>query len=215
MWFHLDSNNYEYRYVGVATSPQPNERFRFIDAFQPDGISSLDMNLYEDIRNASVQDVYFVRSCNNQYVGISRLTDDYLNTTGITSVISEPREGHAIFFRNNHYYMMTSHLTGWSPNPAELFISDEDHLENAKWSPLGNPTYSSTTFNSQSTFVLPYLSTKYPGEFFYIYMGDRWDYPHLLNATYTYFHLIQPDHHTDIFSNLSRKNSNILTTDLW
>ncbi len=44
-----------------------------------------------------VNGVYLVRSCNNQYVGISKLTDDYLNTTVITSTIGEPREGHALF----------------------------------------------------------------------------------------------------------------------
>jgi len=80
--------------------------------------------------------------------------------------------------------MMTSHLTGWSPNSAELFITDRDSLDEAKWISLGNPTGSSTTFNSQSTFVLPFPSTKYPGTYFYIYMGDRWDYPHLLDASY-------------------------------
>ncbi|UJR24676.1 hypothetical protein I4U23_006049 [Adineta vaga] len=184
MWFHLDSSDYQYRYVGVATSSKPNETFTFIDAFRPDGIPSLDMNLYEDKRNGIVQGVYFVRSCNNEYVGISKLTDDYLNTTGITSRINQPREGLAIFYRNNHYYMMTSHLTGWNPNPAELFISNQDNLQHAEWLYLGNPTQSQTTFNSQSTFVLTYPSRKYPGTSVYIYMGDRWNYPNLLNASY-------------------------------
>jgi hypothetical protein len=184
MWFHLDSGSYGYRYVGVATSPSPNITFTFIDGFQPDGIPSLDMNLYEDKRNGVVNGVYLVRSCNNEYVGVSKLSDDYLNTTGITSKIGEAREGHAVFYRNNHYYMMTSHLSGWAPNPAELFITDRDSLDEAKWISLGNPTGSSTTFNSQSTFVLPFPSTKSPGTFFYIYMGDRWDYPNLLDASY-------------------------------
>ncbi|CAF4312656.1 unnamed protein product [Rotaria socialis] len=186
MWFHLDSSSYSYRYVGIAISPVPNGVFTFIHAFQPDGIPSLDMNLYEDKRNGSVRGAYLVRSCNNQYVGISRLTDDYLNTTGLTSTINEPREGHAIFHRNNNYYMMTSHLTGWMPNPAELFISNADSLQDAQWISLGNPTNSVTTFNTQSTFVLPFPSTKQPGTQFYIYMGDRWNYPALLSASYVW-----------------------------
>ena len=184
MWFHVDSSSYSLRYVGIATSTTANGKFKFINGFQPDGIPSLDMNLYEDKRNGVVNGVYFVRSCNNQYVGISQLTDDYLNTTGITSSIGTAREGHAIFYRNNHYYMMTSHLTGWAPNPADLFISDGDTLHGAKWTSLGNPTGSSTTFNSQSTFVLPFPSTQNPGKDFYIYMADRWNYPDLLGATY-------------------------------
>ena len=186
MWFHLDNNGCNYRYVGVATSSTANGRFTFVDSFQPDGIPSLDMSLFEDKRNGTVNGVYFVRSCNNQYVGISKLDESYLNTTGIISTISESREGHAIFYRNNRYYMMTSHLTGWNPNAADLFISDRDSLDGAKWISLGNPTGSSTTLDSQSTFVLPFPSTKYPGTFFYIYMGDRWDPPYLMNATYVW-----------------------------
>mgnify|MGYP001066325611 FL=1 len=184
MWFHLDSSNYGYRYVGVATSQHPQGPFQFIHGFQPDGIPSLDMNLFEDNQNGTVKGVYLIRSCNNQYVGISQLNDDYLNTTGIISRISEPREGHAVFFRNNRYYMMTSHLTGWAPNAAELFISNSNSLIDAQWISLGNPTHSSTTFNSQSTFVLPFPSRKNPGELFYIYMGDRWNAPDLLDASY-------------------------------
>ncbi|CAF3994408.1 unnamed protein product, partial [Rotaria sordida] len=34
------------------------------------------MNIYQDKRNDIVQGVYLVRSCNNQYVRISKLTDD-------------------------------------------------------------------------------------------------------------------------------------------
>ena len=129
MWFHLDDMNHTYRYVGVATSTTPNGTFTFLHGFQPDGIPSLHMTIYEDQKNK----VYLIRSCDNQFVRISQLTDDYLNPTGIPSRINEPREGHAICYRNNRYYMMTSHLTSWNPNPAELFISDGDQLEGAKW----------------------------------------------------------------------------------
>ncbi len=83
---------------------------------------------------------------------------------------------------------MTSHLTGQSPNSAELFITDRDSLDEAKWISLGNPTGSSTTFNSQSTFILPFPSTKTPERFFYIYMDDRWNYPDLLHASYIWLH---------------------------
>lgn len=131
MWFHLDSFNYGYRYVGVATSATPNGTFEYLQGFQPDGIPSLDMNLYEDKKNGTVYGAYLIRSCNNQYVGISQLSDDYLNTTGITSRIPVPREEHTVFHRNNRYYMMTSHLTGWAPNAADLFISDGDSLNGA------------------------------------------------------------------------------------
>jgi len=110
------------------------------------------------------------------------MNDDYTNTTGVTSTIPIPREGHAIFRRGDRYYMMTSHLPGWAPNPADLFISDGDTLDGAVWTRLGNPTGSSTTFNSQSTLVISYPSTVHPGESYYIYIGDRWN--PLINASY-------------------------------
>jgi len=46
MWFHLDSAQYKYRHVGIATFPIANGTFTFVGAFQPDGIPSLNMNLY-------------------------------------------------------------------------------------------------------------------------------------------------------------------------
>jgi hypothetical protein len=153
MWFHLDNSNHRLRFVGVATSPSPSTAFTFLRGFQPDGIPSLDMSLYEDKRDGLVQGAYLVRSCNNQYVGISRLTDDYMNTTGLTSTIDEPREGHTIFHRNDHYYMMTSHMSSWAPNVAELFITDRDSLQDAKWISLGNPSYSNSTLSTQLTYV--------------------------------------------------------------
>ncbi len=62
---------------------------------------------------------------------------------------------------------MASHLTDWTPNAAHLFISDIDSLDEVKWISLGNSTNSPITLNLQSTYVLQYPSTKYPGTFIY------------------------------------------------
>jgi hypothetical protein len=63
-------------------------------------------------------------------------------------------------------------------------MNDGNYLSGAKWISLGNPTHSRKTFNSQCAFVLSFPSRKYPGDLFHIYMSDRWNFPHLLNATY-------------------------------
>ena len=107
------------------------------------------MSVYEDVVNGTVMGAYFVRSVDNAYVGISKLSDDYLDTTGLCSVIPEAREGHAIFRHLNRYFMLTSHLTGWAPNDMEAFVTNKDSLMGAEWSSLGNPTGSKTTFDSQ------------------------------------------------------------------
>jgi len=120
---------------------------------------------------------------NNAYAGISQLTDDYLNTTGIIS--KGPQiEGQAIWKINGKYYLIGSHLTGWSPNQAVLCSTDSKTLKGAQWTILPPPTNSATTYNSQSTFVLPY---KHPnGKDLYIYMGDRWNSPNVGAATYVW-----------------------------
>ena len=82
LWFHLDTGGYGYRHVGVATSSEPNKGFVFHAGFKPDGVNSLDMSLFLDPQDGQA---YHIRSCDNKYVGISRLTPDYLNTTGIIS----------------------------------------------------------------------------------------------------------------------------------
>jgi len=189
MWFHVDDGGYTIRRVGIAVSPTPAGPFKFVTTFQPDGLPSLDMSVYEDKINGVVQGAYFVRSVNNQYVGISQLTADYLNCTGIISTIGEPREGHAIFYHENRYYMLTSHLTGWAPNAMEAFITDRDGLKGAVWISLGNPTGSSNSFNSQPALVLSYTIPATQQQYF-IYMGDRWDSPNLLNASYIWLPII-------------------------
>ena len=135
-WFHLDDEHYKFRHAGVAVSDTPNGHFSFVHGMQPDGIPSLDMSLFRDPEDGQA---YFVRSCNNQYTGISRLSADYLTSAGMISnhSVFEGMVSAAIdpiltsdfyfwcqaLFRhsNGTYYMMTSHLTGWNPNPLMLF----------------------------------------------------------------------------------------------
>jgi len=181
MWFHLDSSSYGLRYVGVATANEPNGAFKFLHGFQPDGVPSLDQTIYQDTNG----NAYHIRSCNNQYVGFSQLSGDYLNTTGIIAKINEARESPAMFQQNGHYFLITSHLSGWNPNPMELFDCGTS-IQNAQCVSLGNPTQDSTSFNSQSTDVLIYNKS-------IIYQGDRWNYSGpggLLNATYIWLPIV-------------------------
>jgi hypothetical protein len=169
MWFHLDSDGYKYRHVGVAQAEDPAGPFVYVHGMKPDGINSLDMSLFRDPVDAQA---YFIRSCDNKYVGISRLTDDYLNSTGIISTHSV-FEGMAIFrHRNGTYYMITSHLTGWNPNPLVLFRAAGDTLDDPQWVNMGNPTSDPTSFNSQPTYVVEYAPAS--GDPYFVYMADDW-----------------------------------------
>ncbi|XP_065174723.1 uncharacterized protein LOC135804712 isoform X1 [Sycon ciliatum] len=186
MYFHLDDSSFGLRMVGVATSKTVMGEYQFVAGWKPDGQDSFDMSLFYDDQS---DDAYLVRSVRNQFAGISKLTDDFLNTTGITS--QGPRiEGQAIFRRNGKYYMIGSHLTGWSANPAVMSVADKtDTLVDAKWTVLGNPTGDSTTFHSQSTFVLTY--THPSGKVLNMFMADRWKAPDVKDADYLWLPFVE------------------------
>ena len=129
------------------------------------------MGLYEEADKSSA---YLVRSVNNQYAGFSRLTPDYMNTTAAGVISKGPRcEGQAVWkAANGSYWLLGSHLTGWHANEAILARSDSPALEGATWTVAGNPSHSLTTYDSQSTYVLPVRTPK--GKLL-LYMGDRWN----------------------------------------
>lgn len=191
MWMHIDPNSYALRQVAVAVAPHPSGPWSFVRAFQPDDLPSLDMTVFvdEDETTGEFLGAYFIRSVDNSYVGISQLSNDLMDTTGLISIIPTPREGHAMFKSDGYYYMLTSHLTGWSSNPMEAWVSNKPSLHGAEWISLGNPTGSSTTFESQSCFALHYVDAAQKLDYF-IMMNDRWDYPHLLNASYIWLPIV-------------------------
>ena len=87
MYFHLDQpkhksraavkhrspelGGYQFRRVGTATAANAAGPYTFRAGFQPDGIPSLDMNLFRDPLDGQA---YLIRDCAHQFVGISRLT---------------------------------------------------------------------------------------------------------------------------------------------
>ena len=142
---------------------------KFVRGFQPDGIPSLDMNLFRDPLDGKA---YLIRDCAHEYVGISRLSPDYLNTTGVINKIPDCEGMAMLRLSNGTYYLIASHKTGWNPNPLIAWRSTTTSLDTTNWTNLGNPTSSNTSFNSQPTFVVQYTPTS--GQPYFIYMGDDW-----------------------------------------
>ena len=165
MWFHLDHGDYKYAHAGVAMAKRPQGPFTFQHSLLPDGLTSEDMSLFRDPQDGQA---YFVRSVANQFAAISRLTPDYLNSTGIIS--NHTRfEGMALFRHpNGTYYIVTSHLTGWGPNPLMLFRAAGKTLDDPQWVGMGNPTGDEVSFNSQPTYVVQY--TPHTGDPYFVYM---------------------------------------------
>lgn len=67
-----------------------------VRAFKPDGEDSYDMTAYQDADGSA----YLVRSVGNVFLGISALTSDYLDTTGICS--AGPRARHPTPYPSPH-----------------------------------------------------------------------------------------------------------------
>lgn len=203
LWFHCDAPNFSLRSVGVASSPSLSRAFTMTrPCFRPDNQDSYDMTIYVDGEKGDGRgegQPYLVRSVMNQYAGVSKLNDDCTDTAGIIS--KGPRvEGMAVYYdelaasSSARFFLWGSHLTGWSPNPAILSygtpVTARTLAEVTNWQPVSNsdpnPSHDSTTFNSQSTYILPYVHVE-DGHTTFIYMGDRWNQGGpggLQNATY-------------------------------
>jgi len=141
MWFHLDNAAFDYKMVGVATSKTIDGDYQFYSGFQPDGQASFDMGLFQEDDGTA----WLVRSVDNKAAGFSKLTDDYLNTTRDGIISSAPScEGQAAWRTGDHYFLICSHLTGWSANGL-LFFQTNAPLGSSKWNILDDPSDGSKT----------------------------------------------------------------------
>ncbi|MBR8536159.1 family 43 glycosylhydrolase [Carboxylicivirga sediminis] len=120
----------------------------------------------------------------NSTLHIAQLSDDYLSFTGkyVRALEGKMNEAPALFKRGDKYYMISSGCTGWKPNAARSAVADHPF---GPWTELGNPCLGSddeikTTFQSQSTYVLPVQGK----DDTFIYMGDRWTPENAIDGRY-------------------------------
>ena len=166
LWAHWENGtNYNEARVAVATSDTVDGNYTYQGSFRPLGYDSRDMTVFKDTDGTA----YLISSSDNNYdLNIYKLSADYTTIDSLVTVIDGyHREAPAIVKRNNVYFMVTSGATGWSPNRAAYFTAT------SLAGPWTGPTYfgHETTYNSQSTFILPVQGTSGTS---YLYMGDRW-----------------------------------------
>jgi hypothetical protein len=166
-------------FASVAVATSPTGPFKLVNLFNPAGHEVGDCTSYQDPTDPTR--AYFILSVHPsggygfshgdaRQIKIFPLTPDFQNLTGqyrnVTQEWPLPNkydgklEAPAAFYdapakRN---YLWTSHCTYWFPNDAVLLgLSGGimDRKEGAIWSRLGNPTHNDTSWQSQSTFVLP------------------------------------------------------------
>jgi beta-galactosidase len=182
MWFHLElkGQGYSAARAAVAVSDTVAGPYRFLRSFRPNGNMSRDMTLYRD-EDGTAYHIYASRD--NYDMRVCQLTDDYLSPTERDIVIhSEHREAPALFKQRGRYHLITSGCTGWKPNEARLHAADSIW---GPWADEGSPVRGAkadTTFDSQSTYVLPA-----PGrEGAFIFMADRWNPENLADSRYVW-----------------------------
>ncbi|MBC8103863.1 MAG: family 43 glycosylhydrolase [Cytophagales bacterium] len=171
MWFHLEllGEGYQSARVGIAVSDSPTGPFAFRESFRPDGAMSRDLTLFVDDDAAAY---LFTASEDNRTLHISRLTDDYLQTSGEHTQAFPGRymEAPAVFRHGGRYWFVGSGCTGWAPNAARSAVADRPF---GPWEELDNPCVgpdAETTFSAQSTYVLPVAGR--PDTF--LFLADRW-----------------------------------------
>jgi len=135
------------------------------------GQMSRDMTLFKDDDGTAY---HITASEENGTLIISKLAPDYLSLSDeyVRVFPGGNNEAPAIFKKDGKYYMFTSGLTGWDPNPARSAVADNMM---GPWTALGNPVSGTeeerkTTFRTQSTHVIPVEGKKDA----FIFVADRW-----------------------------------------
>jgi beta-xylosidase len=196
MWMHVDAKDYSYSHAGVALSNNPVGPYRYLYSMKPNGQMARDMTLFKDDDGKA----YLVYSSEeNNTMQVCQLSDDYLSPTKTYSriLIGRRREAPALFKNNGKYYLITSSCTGWSPNAATYAVADKPL---GPWKEYDNPCIgpeAETTFDAQSTFVLPVTSKIKT----YIFMADRWNKLDLEKSDYLWLPLTVNNNKVEIKRN--------------
>ncbi len=189
MWMHYEyGRDYSYARAAVAYSSDIEKPFTFVKSFRPFGNMSRDCTLFKDTDGTA----YFFSAARENYdLAMYRLTDDYLDAKEQITTLwpGGHREAPALVKRGEYYFLMTSGCTGWAPNQGKYAYSKS---VTGPWSKLIN-IGDSTTYNSQSTFILPVESNH---KTTYLYVGDRWDGRNYFNSKYVIMPLTFPNDST-------------------
>lgn len=147
------------------------------------GQMSRDMTLFVDADGAAY---LITASEENATLQISRLSSDFLDVTGdfVRVFPNGFNEAPAVLRRRGRYYMFTSGTTGWAPNACRLAVADSIW---GPWRQVGNPcegtaSQRATTFDSQSTYVLPVQGCAD----LYVFLADRWEPENPIDGRYVW-----------------------------
>ncbi len=181
MWLHWEGANYAEAEAGVFSCATIDGDYEYENSFRPNDNMSRDDTLFKDDDGKA----YFISAANeNADLVVYELTDDYLDIERQLTVLwpGSKREAPAMFKVGERYFLITSGATGWDPNQAKYSTATAIA---GPWSALAN-LGDATTFDTQSTFVIPVVGSEATT---YVYAGDRWQDPDLVSSKYIWLPL--------------------------
>ncbi len=185
MYFHLDKSQpgkgYYYARVGVAVSDRIGGPYTYIRSFRPLGKESRDIGQFID-DDGTAYLIFESRPSKGFY--IARLSYDYLSVTDQVAFIEAPIEGGAVVRYDGLYYVLGSHLTGWSPNPNVYATATS---LGGPWTTFADVAPPETnTYRSQSSNLIKIVGSR---KTTVIYVGDRWIREDLPDSRYIWMPL--------------------------
>lgn len=177
MYMHSDAANYKDPYVAYATAQNITGPYSLKGPLLFNGkpVKKWDMGTFKDNDGTG----YVIIHGGDIY----KLSTDYKSVIDVVIKGFAPgSESPAVFRKGNMYYWLGSHLSSWERN--DNFYYTATSLK-GPWTYQGYFAPQGTlTWNSQTTFVLPVAGLK---DTAYIFMGDRWSFPHQASsATYVW-----------------------------
>jgi hypothetical protein len=160
MYLHIDSSDYSEAKVGVATSSTPCGAYTYRGSSRPLGFQSRDIGLFQDTDGTG----YLLSEDRANGLRIDRLSADYLTVSSAVAVFAD-YEAPAMVKTGGRYYLLGSHLTGWSTNDNDYTTATSLTGTWAAWRPVAPA--GTNTFTSQTANIITVGSS-------FVYAGDRW-----------------------------------------
>ena len=181
MYMHLDGPRYQEARVAVAVSDTVDGDYRYVRSFRPLGMESRDIGQFVDDDGAAYL-IFESRPTKGFF--IAKLSDDYLNVDHQVSFIEAPLEGGAVVHIGGLYYVVGSHLTGWTANPNVYATATSLAGPWSAMKDIAPPE--AKTYDSQSSMLLKVVGKKATSV---IYIGDRWTPKTLWDSRYIWMPL--------------------------
>ncbi|WP_433983417.1 family 43 glycosylhydrolase [Tunturiibacter empetritectus] len=114
LYAHIDDGTYKVARVAIAISDTVDGDYRYLKSFRPLGLESRDIGQFIDDDGTAY--LIFESRPTRGFL-IARLSPDYLDVEKQMSFVPARLEGGALVHYQGLYYVIGSHMSGWSPNP--------------------------------------------------------------------------------------------------